>query len=197
MNDKTKDSKINFTCISAALNPCYIGEIKIKGRKYNVIDNVVLRLGTEYDIKDGDLTKIASQIMEALNKDEKPKPAREEGYYWVKYGGKWTVAEWTSMNKWYITGAEEVINEDVFNEIDERLIIRDEHPGCVEISLGRYVKIPDEELTVAYLLDLHPELTYELASDLLNYSRSQTITLKGCYGNGRIIYPEWKKQLPK
>lgn len=51
----------------------------------------------------------------------------------------------------------------------------------------------DEWLTIEYLMQLH-EISEEEAQSLLTFSKSQTINLKGCYGDGSIIFPMWKNQ---
>lgn len=54
--------------------------------------------------------------------------------------------------------------------------------------------IPEDEwLTVEYLMQLHG-LSEDDATSLLIFSKSQTINLKGCYGDGSIIFPIWKSQ---
>ena len=123
---------------------------------------------------------------------------REPGFYYVKQSKEdsWTIGEytiisgtmnWPKQKYWELLGIDLHYKDSDFAEIDERRIVRERED----------IPLKDQKLTVSYLLDLHPELTYELACDLLKYSRTQTITLKGCYGDGSIIYPEWKKRLPK
>lgn len=128
---------------------------------------------------------------------------RTPGFYWVKDCIKgWQIAIWRIKYdmisselkydskedfRWFIAGVENGFNDEDLDEIDERRIIRERED----------IPLKDQKLTVSYLLDLHPELTYELAVDLLNFSIKETISLKGCYGDGRIIYPLWKAQLPK
>lgn len=45
---------------------------------------------------------------------------REEGYYWVKYNGKWMIAEFWRSGLWWLTGALPHYNEEDFEEIDEK-----------------------------------------------------------------------------
>lgn len=43
---------------------------------------------------------------------------RASGYYWVKYVGKWIVAEWDQGDaSWFICGAEEWGDDNRFDEI--------------------------------------------------------------------------------
>ncbi len=55
------------------------------------------------------------------------------------------------------------------------------------------IKMFNDALTVDHLLELHHELKVVEAASLLVYAKSQTITLKECYGDGSNIYPEWIK----
>jgi len=61
-------------------------------------------------------------------------------------------------------------------------------------SISSALKKANRFIDVEYLMTLHPELTKEEAQSLKEYSNAQTIHLKVCYGNGSIIYSEWKKQ---
>ena len=45
---------------------------------------------------------------------------RESGFYWVKYGGDWIVAEWY-VNYWLITGEEHPIYVSEMGETGERI----------------------------------------------------------------------------
>lgn len=49
---------------------------------------------------------------------------REEGYYWVKSDGEWIVALWfkysASFSCWLIPGTDNEIDDDFFEEIDEK-----------------------------------------------------------------------------
>lgn len=57
---------------------------------------------------------------------------RESGYYWVNYQGEWGVALWYKESKdsngcWLTAGNEATIDFDsLFEEIDERRIVREE-----------------------------------------------------------------------
>ena len=53
--------------------------------------------------------------------------------------------------------------------------------GCVSGSL-----LP------AKLMQIHPELNYSEAVNLMEFAKSKTITHEECYGDGSIIYPMWK-----
>lgn len=51
---------------------------------------------------------------------------REEGYYWVKNGDVWIIAQWTIINKygsWSVCGNENEYSTNHFDKIDERKII--------------------------------------------------------------------------
>jgi hypothetical protein len=48
---------------------------------------------------------------------------RENGYYWVKDGDEWEVAEWWE-NGWYFVGQERSFSDNMLDEIDEIKIIR-------------------------------------------------------------------------
>jgi len=48
---------------------------------------------------------------------------REAGNYWVKYKGKWKVAQW-SPNNWYLAGHGLSFSDSEFDEIDETIIER-------------------------------------------------------------------------
>lgn len=50
---------------------------------------------------------------------------RQSGFYWVKYDGKWTIAEYTSysgQSEWYVTGNDCYFISEEFDEIDENRI---------------------------------------------------------------------------
>ena len=49
---------------------------------------------------------------------------RESGYYWVDYGEGWQVASYDGCGSWHICGDENTWEEELFDEIDERQIIR-------------------------------------------------------------------------
>lgn len=52
---------------------------------------------------------------------------REPGYYWVKRGGHWIVAEWAPIEYWYVPGVNHGLpNDKWLEEIDERRIVRKE-----------------------------------------------------------------------
>ena len=48
-------------------------------------------------------------------------------------------------------------------------------------------------LTTDYIMKQHPEITKEEASDLLEFSKSNTIDRKQCYDKGQIMYPMWQE----
>jgi hypothetical protein len=56
---------------------------------------------------------------------------REEGYYWVKMGGDWQIARWSSPYtdgtepEWSVIAWLIPFNDSDFEEIDERRITRD------------------------------------------------------------------------
>lgn len=49
---------------------------------------------------------------------------RAFGYYWVKWRGKWTIAEFDYFHEWWIAGIPDFLNEIELEEIDERQIKR-------------------------------------------------------------------------
>ncbi len=50
---------------------------------------------------------------------------RKIGFYWVKYQGVWQIAYWEIWN-WEITGSDDILDDSDFDEIDERIIERQE-----------------------------------------------------------------------
>ena len=46
-------------------------------------------------------------------------------------------------------------------------------------------------LTEAYLMEVHPQLSLEMAYDLLKFCNDNTIFYKLCYGQGQIMFPKW------
>lgn len=58
---------------------------------------------------------------------------REPGFYWVKYKGKWIIAQWGNQHlepgmEWYwdIIEVIDEVDDNSFDEIDERRIVREE-----------------------------------------------------------------------
>lgn len=53
---------------------------------------------------------------------------RLAGYYWVKYGGEWVIAEWTGNGEhygvWMLCGDECVKITEEFEEVDEAKVDR-------------------------------------------------------------------------
>jgi hypothetical protein len=49
---------------------------------------------------------------------------REEGFYWVRYFGRWEVARF-EHGRWWVTGNEMEDMDSDFHEIDERRITRE------------------------------------------------------------------------
>jgi len=52
---------------------------------------------------------------------------REQGYYWVKHKGNWTIAKWNLSpfgDVWYVWNWIGDLNDFEFEEIDERQITR-------------------------------------------------------------------------
>lgn len=60
-----------------------------------------------------------------------------------------------------------------------------------------YVRHLEQEklLSVEFLMQTHPELSSQEASSLLQFCKDSTINLKGCYGDGGIMYPKWKNKM--
>jgi len=55
---------------------------------------------------------------------------REQGYYWVKHKGNWTIAKWNLSpfgDVWYVWNWIGDLNDFEFEEIDENRIIRDDN----------------------------------------------------------------------
>lgn len=51
--------------------------------------------------------------------------ARESGFYWIKDGHEWVIGEWDAdRSRWTLTGTSEGFNDEEFDEIDERKIVR-------------------------------------------------------------------------
>ena len=53
---------------------------------------------------------------------------RENGYYWVKYDGKWVIAEYYAPNfplTWGMCNSEENFFDEEFEEISENRITHD------------------------------------------------------------------------
>lgn len=48
-------------------------------------------------------------------------------------------------------------------------------------------------ISAEFLMKVHPELNIEEAESLKEYAKNNTIIYKECYGDGSIIFPEWKK----
>ncbi len=55
----------------------------------------------------------------------------------------------------------------------------------------------DEFLSVEYLIKKHPTLSHELAENLLEFCKINTIRYKVCYGDGSIMFPKWQAELLK
>ena len=66
-----------------------------------------------------------------------------------------------------------------------------------ELIKKRDIQLLNDLITVDYLLRVHPEITTIEAMSLLVFSKSKTIKLQGCYGDGSIIFPLWKKAVGK
>lgn len=47
---------------------------------------------------------------------------RENGFYWVKWGSKWDIAEWIET-VWLMAGDDGTYQESFMYEVDERIII--------------------------------------------------------------------------
>ena len=47
-----------------------------------------------------------------------------------------------------------------------------------------------DELTAPYLAELHG-LTAEEAEEYRQFCKAHTITFRGCYGDGSIMWPKW------
>lgn len=49
-----------------------------------------------------------------------------------------------------------------------------------------------DEITAAWLQEMHPELDAEEAELYRQFCKSQTCVFRGCYGDGSIMWPAWK-----
>ena len=49
-----------------------------------------------------------------------------------------------------------------------------------------------DELTSEWLMSIHPELDAEEAELYLLFCKRHTITFRGCYGQGKTMWPKWK-----
>lgn len=52
-----------------------------------------------------------------------------------------------------------------------------------------------DQIDTEWLMIQHPELNVREAADLREFCFKHTIRLKGCYGDGRNIFPKWKESL--
>ena len=50
---------------------------------------------------------------------------REPGFYWVRGGGTWVVAQWSGYS-WWVTTTDCLTYDNDWDEIDERRITREE-----------------------------------------------------------------------
>lgn len=48
-----------------------------------------------------------------------------------------------------------------------------------------------EEITAEWLMQMHPSLNAEEAEEYRLFCKRSTITFKGCYGDGSIMWPKW------
>lgn len=75
--------------------------------------------------------------------------------------------------------------------------VYEEH-DCVlreeQIDLFIEERYPEESdlITTEFLCTLHPELSLAGATLLKEFAIRNTVTRRGCYGNGNIIYPKWR-----
>jgi hypothetical protein len=72
----------------------------------------------------------------------------------------------------------EKLNNEIVNEIE---VVSEE--------------VKSELISVPFLMELHPDLNEEQAKSLMEFSKSNTIRFKECYGGGDIMYPMWKNNL--
>lgn len=59
---------------------------------------------------------------------------------------------------------------------------------CKEPTIPEHLKA---KLSIEYLLTKHPFLTKEQAESLYNFCVGNTITIKTCYGDGRVMLHKW------
>lgn len=48
-----------------------------------------------------------------------------------------------------------------------------------------------DEITSAWLMEVHPSLIAEEAEEYRRFCQRSTIVFKGCYGDGSIMWPKW------
>jgi hypothetical protein len=49
---------------------------------------------------------------------------RETGFYWVKYMGEWTIAQFDITGNWYVPGSHKIMDDGDFEEIEKVSIKR-------------------------------------------------------------------------
>lgn len=49
-----------------------------------------------------------------------------------------------------------------------------------------------DEITAAWLMEKHPELSAEEAEEYRLFCQRSTIVFRGCYGDGGIMWPRWQ-----
>ena len=49
-----------------------------------------------------------------------------------------------------------------------------------------------DEITVPWLMEMHPELDAEEAEEYRMFCKRNTIVYRGCYGEGQKMWPLWQ-----
>ncbi len=50
-------------------------------------------------------------------------------------------------------------------------------------------------LTEAFLMEVHPQLSFGMANDLLKFCNDNTIFYQTCYGHGQIMFHKWLNKI--
>jgi hypothetical protein len=65
-------------------------------------------------------------------------PERPDGFYWVRMGSRWEVAELSDGEFWYQAGSDSTLRDSSFDEIGERVergsVDVDEREACARIA---------------------------------------------------------------
>jgi len=69
--------------------------------------------------------------------------------------------------------------------------IRREAQNFARLMWESMSKDHPDEITSAWLMEKHPELTPEEAEEYRLFCKANTIVFKGCYGDGSIMWPRW------
>jgi hypothetical protein len=74
---------------------------------------------------------------------------RTSGYYWVKYEGSWTVAQYKDNAYWWVLTFQTDFEDDEFDEINEdRILTPEEIQECAEVVDTIVAAFPPEEYDI-------------------------------------------------